>query len=184
MKLEISSQHYITEGSQRLLYKHPENQDLCIKIPKEDSNQRYVGREIKYTHKYQKKLKWLPAYHGTIETTLGKGYIFDLVTNYDGSVAQSVQSLGGQKSLEGLKEKVEELYQVYLNQGIVVSDMHSGNLVAKKITETEYELWIVDGIGNSDFLKVCDISKYFLKKKLIRKFGRLTQSLGLDLKFD
>jgi len=146
--MNIAPQDYITEGSQRLLYAHPENKNLCVKIPKEHSNQRYVKREIFYTLKYQNKINCIPSYHGTVETNLGKGYVFDLITNYDGSVSETLQ-----KSVHGA-------------------------------TKSKYDLYIVDGLGNSDFIKICDVSKIFLKKKLIRKFTRLTHSLNLKITFN
>lgn len=186
--MKITPKHYITEGCQRLLYHHPENKDLCIKIPKENSNQRYVQREISYTFKYKDKINCIPLYHGTVETHLGKGYVFDLITDYDGAISQTLQtvrdkSIKSKDDLNELEKKIQHLYKLFFEQHIIVSDLHPGNILVKKISASDYELWIVDGLGNSDFIKICDISKIFLKKKLIRKFTRLTHTLKLNISF-
>ncbi len=188
MIMNITQQDYITQGSQRVLYAHPQNKDWCLKIPKEDSNQRFVKREISYTNKYKDKINCIPLYHGTVETNLGTGYIFDLVTNHDGSTADNLQKVTdeGMESKEDsnkLEQKIQQLYALLLEQHIIVSDLHPGNILVRKTSASDYDLWIVDGLGNSDFIKICDVSKIFLKKKLIRKFFRLTQALNLNTSF-
>ena len=186
--MNINRQDHIAEGSQRLLYIHPQNENLCVKIPKEDSNQHYVKREIRYTLKYKNKINCIPHYHGTVDTNLGTGYIFDLVTDFDGSISKTLETLMTEdiktkEDLDKLKSKINQLYSLFLEQHINVSDLHSGNILARKTSSSNYDLWIVDGLGNSDFIKICDISKTFLKQKLIRKFTRLTNNLKLDMNF-
>jgi len=182
--IHLNQTGYITEGSQRLIYAHPDHSELCIKVPKTESNQRYVSREIKYTQKYQNKIKSIPAYHGIIQTNLGQGYVFDLVKNYDGSISQTLREYaeqGGDRDI--IKQKIEALYDLFLIKHIIVSDLHAGNILVKHISETEFELWLVDGIGNSDFVKICDWFMFFHKKKLIRKFTRFSRGLGLEMTF-
>lgn len=184
-KIKLHQRGYITEGSQRLIYTHPDNPELCIKIPKEESNQRYVSREIKYTKKYQDKVSCIPAFHGTIHTDLGMGYVFDLVKNYDGSVSQTLRDYAdGGADMTIIRQKIEQLYALFLEKHIIVSDLHAGNILVRHTTNSDYELWIVDGLGNSDFIKICDISYFFHKKKLMRKFTRFARGIGLDMVFE
>ena len=184
LKIKLNQRGYITEGSQRLLYRHPENPELCIKIPKAESNGRYISREIKYTKKYQNKINNIPSFHGEIHTDLGTGYIFDLVKNHDGSVAQTLRDyVDGGADIAIIRQKIEQLYALLLEKHIIVSDLHAGNILVRHITDSDYDLWIVDGLGNSDFIKICDISTFFHRKKLIRKFTRFARGIGLDMVF-
>jgi hypothetical protein len=62
---------------------------------------------------------------------------------------------------------------------VLVSDLHPGNLLLQKLSANDYQLVMIDGFGNSDFIKICDYSRFFLKKKLIRKFKRMLLQIGL-----
>ncbi len=182
--MNISKKNYIAEGSQRLVYQHPDNPNLCIKISKTDSNEHYIKREIKYTNKYTSRFKFLPLYHGSINTNLGVGHVFDLVCNSDGAVSSTLLKEKHLFSSDQLAEKLRTLYELLLSNDIVLSDIHLENILVKKIDGSDEELWLVDGVGNSDFIKICDFSHFFLKKKLIRKFTRLSNALNLKISFN
>ena len=78
-----------------------------------------------------------------------------------------------------LTEKISDLYRLFLESRVLVSDFHPGNLLMQMPSVDDYQLVMIDGYGNSDFIKICDYSRFFLKKKLMRKFTRMLAQLGL-----
>ena len=177
--MNISEEYYFSEGKHRSIYVHPDNESLCIKIPKVRLTKRSIKREIKYLKKYQKRAShFLSMFHSTVETNRGKGYVFQLIRDENGAISMPLSEC---KNLVGLKEKIHALYWECINKNVIVSDLHTKNIVVQKNQDSSYQLWIIDGAGNSDYIKICDIFKYFAKKKTTRKFSRLSKNLGLTL---
>lgn len=174
----------IERGSERSCYQHPEDPKRCIKITYSHSNrtQARIKRELKYVKRYKQSpvpLQIIPDYFGTVNTNLGIGHQFELILDYDGRISAKLSDhIKANGTTNYIHEKIISIYHAFLASNAVVSDLHPGNLLLQK-NYNDYELIMVDGFGNSDFLKVCDYSKFFTKKKLMRKFTRLL--LNLDL---
>ena len=180
--MHIPDKYYLAEGKHRKVYIHPDNPDLCIKISKDQprNRSRATKRELTYLNTYKERVTCFSFFHGVVESNLGQGYIFDLIRNEDGNISRQLSELTG---LAGLEKKLTSLYQLFLNNGIIVGDLNAGSIVAREKKDGDYDLIIIDGTGNSDFIKICDYSKYFLRKKLIRKFNKLYRLLELPTSF-
>ena len=50
--LILNKDHYIGEGEIRLCYYHPDDMNLCVKIPRETTTRNYTLKEIKYFKKF------------------------------------------------------------------------------------------------------------------------------------
>ncbi|PHO16786.1 hypothetical protein CPU12_13860, partial [Malaciobacter molluscorum LMG 25693] len=75
----------IGKGTNRLCFIHPQDENKCIKITYSNDFSESL-KEIKYYKFLQKKnisWKFLVKYYGSVETSLGKGEIFDLVRDYN-----------------------------------------------------------------------------------------------------
>ena len=177
--LELSEKYFISKGKHRKVYLHPTDSEKCIKIPRAGLKKRSRDREIKYLLKYSKwSSNYLSMYLGNVITNLGSGDLFHLIRNSDGSISKPLSEL---EKLEGIEEKIYDLYLECMKHRVVISDLNEGNIVAQMFGDSAYKLWIIDGVGNSDYIKVCDFSKYLLCKKMNRKFSRLARSLGFQL---
>lgn len=182
--IEIEHTHLIGKGSERNCYQHPENRNICIKIPYHYTARTKArnAREVAYAIRYKSKNPKLgiPKYLGEIETNCGKGFQFELIRNHDGAVSKQLSDyLKNNPPDEKLHQKIISLYMTFIKSNALVSDLHPGNLVMQKQSAQEYEIIMIDGFGNSDFIKICDYSRYFMKKKLIRKFKRMLVNIGL-----
>ena len=51
------------------------------------------------------------------------------------------------------------------------------NILCKKMVSGKFQLYVVDNIGNSVFIPVCNVSRYFTKKKVSRKWKRFEDEL-------
>ncbi len=180
--LKITRENYLGEGEQKEVYIHPEKPELCVKFPKRDKKRKAKGlnREIRYTKQYQDELPFLARYVGFTETDRGRGYLFEVVRNDDGSISKTLSSVRSELDQGDLSDKVEEMYRSLLSARAVVSDLHASNILVQKHEGDSYDLMLIDGFGNSDFIKICDYSQHFLKKKLIRKFTQLCKELQIS----
>ncbi len=51
------------------------------------------------------------------------------------------------------------------------------NIVFRKLDDAEGELVLIDSVGNSDLLPLCDYSAFFARRKILRKWRRFEASL-------
>ena len=87
--IHLSAQTPLGTGRHRKCYAHPADTQRCIKIVyhRGDGGDKEIRRELKYYAHLSRRLKdWsgLPRYHGTVETDCGTGYVYDVITDFDG----------------------------------------------------------------------------------------------------
>jgi len=180
--IKLSENDIIGKGGERTVYLHPIEKKYCIKIPNEQNSRSQIAmlREIKYLNRHQNYLKHLSKYQYTTSTNLGKGFVFDLVRDYNGSISKTLQfymEKGKVKILEHLNEKISIIYDDLLERKAVVHDLMPRNMLVQWHSNINYNLILVDGFGNSDFIKICDHSHLFAYAKLNRHFSRLDRML-------
>lgn len=176
--LILQEKHFIGKGRERTVYMHPQNKKYCIKIANEQysRSQRVMLREIKYLIRHQDFLKHLSRYHHEVVTNFGRGFVFDLIRDYDGHISKTLEFYIKQSNLRKinhLEVKIDEIFQDLLERKAVVHDLKPHNILIQWSSNNNYKLIIVDGFGNSDFIKICDYSRRFALAKLVRKFNRL-----------
>ena len=183
--IEISEDLYIGEGNQKKVYHHPHDEHLCIKIAKPGKPRRLVGlkREIRYTAKYQDNLPFLAKYIQEQDTNMGTGYVFELIKNDNGKVSTPLGLYIKNKTVSELDKKVAHIYRLLIQHRAPISDTNPNNFLIQDSQNNSQSLHLVDGFGNSDFIKICDFSKHFLKKKLDRKFSSLCKRLKISSDF-
>jgi len=71
------------------------------------------------------------------------------------------------------------MYHQARERKAVINDLSLSNIYIRKKT-TGFDLVLIDGFGNSNFIKLADYSKSFLTKKLNRKFTKLCKKLEID----
>jgi len=180
--IEIRNRDYIGEGEIRTCYLHPENLDLCIKIPKKHIEREYTVKEIVYMLKLGKRDKskfkypFYSNYHGEVKTNLGKGQVFDLVRDETtGEISKTLEYYLLNES--NLKDAVLEdalllLKQQMIDNKVFTRDLRARNLCCKLLKNNSVRLVVVDGIGHRDFIPLADWFHYFSKKKVQRSFKR------------
>ncbi len=183
--IEISENDIIGKGRERTVYLHPNDKNFCIKIANEQSSRNKMAmlREIKYLKRHQDHLSFLSKYHYKTTTNLGEGFVFDLIRDYNGFISKTLSFYlenSQLKMLKHLKEQVNQIFEDLLERKAVVHDLRPNNILVQWYSNNNYKLIIVDGFGNSDFIKICDYSHKFASGKLNRKFDRLNKILGMD----
>jgi len=182
-EIQLNESFVIGRGRVRTVYQHPDYQSRCIKITYNFSKKRPVRREILYLifyHHYHKPFTHLSAFHGMCKTNYGKGAVFDLIRNHDGSLSRMLSDHITDPNLPQLSPTqtvllLDDLYDHLIEHSIIVCDPAADNL-AVQFTEPEYvKLVIVDGIGNPHFIKIADFSKKYATKTIHKKWQKYVE---------
>ncbi|MCA0153532.1 YrbL family protein [Winogradskyella vincentii] len=180
--LQLEKKHYIGEGEIRFCYEHPENLNLCIKIPRPETTREYTNKELLYfkklsrrnTSKYQ--YPFYSDFHGEVDTNLGLGQVFDLVRDETtGDISKTLEYYllkSNEIADERLKSALDDLRQHMIKYKVFTRDLRARNICCKLNKDDSVELIIIDGIGHRDFFPFADRFHYFSKKKVDRTFTK------------
>lgn len=167
MEIELKDEFFLSKGSERSVYVHPKDENKVIKIlynQKSKNNQNEIEyKYYKYLENKKVSFEHITKCYGWINTNLGKGLIFDKVE------ATQLTYFIKNKLLdeEDLKLLLEDL-KLYLEKNqILFTDVATLNVMCKKISENNYKLIIIDGLGpKRDGFK----SFLYLKFNLYKKY--------------
>lgn len=181
--LYLDEAAYIGKGSERYCYRHPDCRELCIKISyREDRGNKQNRKEYHYYKKLEKRVaQWshIPKCHGWVETNLGDGLVFDLVQSESGAPCESIKELLEKKRLthSDLSAPLEELHRYLLKYRILISDLNPKNVLCGFPDRENPRLYLIDGIGNSDFIKAADKVPFLARAKINRHWTRFIAKL-------
>jgi len=180
----------VGKGLHRECYVHPENENLCVKVvvAQRASAAKEEAREQAYCRLLEKRgISWtvLPRFHGTVETNLGTGAVFDLIRDFDGSVSRTLEHyLSSQEQTEriqpGLAVALRHLRETLLRERIVTMTIKPKNIVYKRVTEHDGALIVIDNIGNSDVLPWATYIGFLGVRKIRRKWNRFESRLPVE----
>lgn len=177
--LALDDSLLIGKGGVRSVYRHPCDDDKCVKILFNRAKQRAVRREERYLARYWKEGKpfdHLSRYFGACATTLGAGGIFQLVRDHDGAISRPLSSyLAGQPFFghlpaERIATLLRQLRSHLLTHRIIVSDPAPGNIVVNFPSPEAPRLVLIDGIGNPHFIKLADYWGQAAEKIIAKKW--------------
>ncbi len=175
-------------GFHRSCYRHPEDSRLCIKVLDGD-HQKEADREIAYYRQLERRgVTWemLARYHGSIETNLGLGQVFDFITDPNGETAKTLEYYMKSQELSdnldsGDKEKLilslQKLKCYLLDNKIITTEIKPRNIVCQRFNGQEFRAVIVDDIGNTEFVPFSSYIGFLGKAKINRKWERFERLL-------
>jgi hypothetical protein len=174
--LEINSEP-IGVGQERICYRHPEDAGKVVKIQKGESDKQ-TRRELElYENLSRRKMsnfEHIPRYYGMTQTNLGKGFVVDLIADFDGAVSKSLwwHFEQGYPIAEFLPY-LDELRQYLLDNLVVFSvDMGRYNILFQKTSPQQARLVVIDGFGNHTAINWLDNIAYFARHKINRRWRR------------
>ncbi len=175
----------IGKGTNRLCFVHPEDENKCIKITHSNDYSEAI-KEIKY-YKFlqQRAISWnlLAKYYGSVETSLGKGEVFDLIRDYNGEVSKTLsfylQKDEKTKSILNPLKLLKELKEYTLSENIIVKDLNTKNMLYQKVDEKNARLVLIDGVVNNDFFTIFKTYIFFHSKKRYKGYGKDLRTLYL-----
>ena len=182
--IDIDSSHFVGKGLHRVCYVHPRNKNYCIKVVVSGNYKEFQREQKYYRFLESRNISWemLSKFYGVIETNLGQGAVFDLIRDYDGCISRTLEyylttAEKTESHYPGLSRAICILKNYLCQQEIITMTLKAKNILFKKMDDKEGRLIIVDNIGNSDLIPICNYSAYFSRKKILRKWARFESSL-------
>lgn len=189
LMINIDESYLVGKGHHRKVYRHPENDKLCIKVVFDGNHEssEIESEKSYYRHLQKRGISWemLPVYHGDVTTNLGQGTVFDLVTDTNNEVSKTLVYYFS--SSERINAHFDELIialnlfkQYLLEQRIITKGLAPRNIVCQLIDSTAFKLHIVDNIGNSEFIPISNYIAFRAHKKINKKWIRFKQKLLIE----
>ena len=185
--LKLESSALLGKGLRRECYFHPEDENKCIKIVVAGDHKETLREQSYYRLLEKRNIAWkmLARFYGNVETNLGEGAVFQLIRDYNGEVSKTLVHYFSAKNetdrnYQYLYQELLVLKQYLLKWKIVTISLKPQNIVYKKTNESEGFLVIIDNVGNSDFIPICNYIDWMATRKINRKWQRLEDLLAND----
>lgn len=182
--LNLSPDLLIARGYHRECYQHPEDKDRCVKIVVHGGTEE-TRREQAYYRLLEKRLgdwRGIARFHGNVDSNLGSGAVFDLIRDEDNSVSRTVsQYLENPELLplhrEGIIRALVEFRNYQLKNNIQTMSLKPWNFVYQLNHDTRGKIYLIDSLGNADFIPICSFSEFFGQRKIRRKWLKFIRLL-------
>lgn len=182
--LHLDASTYVGRGLHRECHRHPGDPRLCVKVDIGQDPHDSRREQRYYRHLERRGISWdaVPRWHGTVPTNLGPGSCFELIQDAPGVVARTLQHYLESSEASGLhcralRQGLQALRQTMLRDGIVTLALRPKNVVCQRRGPEEFRLYVVDSIGNTDFIPIANYSGLFARLKVARKWKRFEHSL-------
>lgn len=169
---------YLAEGKYQQVYRHPTNEALCVKVPR---NGRDLDQSTIRDIQAWKQLKWngcdfdrIPYYHGQVKTNRGSGAVWQLLSNTDGSPAITLLAAMGHQLVDPVhcRQRLLEYGNWAIEHRVIGCDLHARNLVCQFDAFGDFKIAIVDGWENSERIPISNWSRLLGRMKTRRRWLR------------
>ena len=173
----------IGQGQERICYVHPDDPTKLVKVLKREDD-RQTRRELALYRRLQRKktdYSRLPRLHGLVQTNLGRGFIVDLIRDYDGSISKQLYWYFERGiPVSEFFVYLEELKQYLLENQIVISvDLGRTNILFQKLSPDQAQLVIIDGLGNHSYINWFDGLRAVTDSKINRRWERVLKKMQM-----
>ena len=191
----VDEVHFIGKGSHKKCYVNPDNQKQCIKVPYTKLGEKDLKRELDYIKVMRRKNKdytVLPYYYGSVETNLGIGHVYELITDFDGSQSKTLEDYCKddqllEENLDLLVALLKNLKQTLLDNEIITMGIWPENIIVQYggANSSDYRLRVINDMGSANLIPLEYYFSFFAKKKInkrwIRFIGTLRQFYGTQM---
>lgn len=192
----------VATGHMRLVFRHPENADLLIKVIRPDvidarwgsgaswyKRRRRYGQYSSFIRELQEfvaawaahgeSLHFVQRIVGFAETDLGLGLVLHAVRGRDGSYARPLVDMivAGGYTPE-VEAALERAIRQLLECEVVISDPHAGNFVYAHTAEHGDHFVLIDGLGNNNPLPFKFISRWINRRSKQGRFDKLRRYIA------
>ncbi len=206
--ISLNKNYFVTNGGRCLVYRHPENENLLIKVvnPKFRERNTYKVRLVKqvptidryrlskcYIRELVESVRLRFSNHyipqnciqhvvGLVDTNFGFGLVVRAERDKEGKYATTLKTLIQTNQFnEHAQQKLENFYQSLADCDVAVSDCSPPNVVyAYDDIEGEH-FALIDGIGEKTLIPILRMSAYLRKKSRLRQIEKLKQRVASDL---
>jgi len=196
-----------TEGGHRAIYIHPHDPSKCIKIlldhstsEKKKASAPFFKKHFRRLEKFDENLEELsilthienvapeiiglhiPKCYGFEETDRGRGLVTDVYRDFDNKISINLRDyILSHKTEGGLTQAIEEFQTNIFKYKILSRALLLHNIVVKRLTEESCQLFLIDGIGSSEFIPISSYLPVARDSKIKRKIELMNKHIGYTL---
>ncbi|MDX1486387.1 MAG: YrbL family protein [Alphaproteobacteria bacterium] len=205
--LDLEQAAWLGRGWKRDCLVHPEDPNLCIKVPAADPHESSswrdrltVWRHGEKSGEHHNRREWqayethgeilapfIPRYHGLIETSRGTALVIDTVRNRDGSPAVQLTEwlkTGTPERGRALLARFEALFDVLLRHDIWLMDLNLRNFLIETCADGSERPLLVDLkrlADNKEILQLSGWSVALKRRKLKRRIATFKEKFRTRL---
>lgn len=175
--IKLNDQFFIGQGKNRVCYKHPHKDKVCIKITLPNAHRDYDENEKEYS--YIKKLlknKDIPLPIAKpldwVETNFGRGLEYELIQDYDGKTSQTMDYVLNNNllSVDEIIVEMERLKESFCRALLSPIEVSMVNILFQRTSATTYRLVFIDGYGLKNFHPIMYLSKALRRWQIRKRF--------------
>ncbi len=184
-KIIITDDLYLGMGRHKTVYAHPTDPHLCIKILHTTPDPDF-DREIRYRKALGKRaddMTLLTGYFGEVDTSKGKGYLFERVVDFDGKSSKTLlklfdEALVDKTRLPDVRKILMDFKRTYFAEKILLAGIDADNYLVQRISPTENRVRIIDNVGTSALIPLAYHFDMFAKKRVVKYWRKFVADLS------
>ncbi|MBD3878841.1 MAG: hypothetical protein SR1Q5_04045 [Quinella sp. 1Q5] len=177
--INLTDDLFLGDGNHKTVYAHPTDKTLCVKLLRTPDDPDFV-KEMRYRKALGKRadsMTLLTKYFGEVETSKGKGYLFERVLDYDGKISQTMlnvfdDTVRDKKLLPTTEKLLLDFKRVYFDEKFLLAGVDPDNYLVQRISPNERRVRIIDNIGTSAFIPLAYYFDSFAAKRA-RKYWQM-----------
>lgn len=151
--LSLGDREPFAIGGYRHCYVHPDDPDLCIKVPaRVDDRRCHAAQRMDLEDQRLLRAYWpktvfdrIPSIQGTVETDQGMGIVMHLCRDADGSLSRPLAGLIREHGLTAFIPAIDDWKRWLRRQRLITRDTGPYNIVAVRLAASEWRLVIAEG---------------------------------------
>ena len=175
----LREEDFVGKGNERACYVHPNDNTKAVKCSYEQNAGRSKQTTLEVStykmllKKNHKDWKHLPEYFGTIDTNKGEAFIVEIVRDFDGEVSKSFEYYIKKNGVDIYSKELDIYKKYFLKYGIIFNyGMMPKNILLRKNSETDFDLVLIDGLGDVSHFTILNSLKYFYTRKINRRWDK------------
>lgn len=202
MQLELKHLQPLAKGNARLVFEHPGDPALLVKVMRPDLVAARYGEGAAWFRSLGRRydpyvlflreireyvaacaahghaLPYAQKVHGLVETDLGLGIVIGAVRGPDGALAPTVAKLIAIGNFdETARRALDVTLNAILESDIVLADLHERNLVYQQ-QDGSSRFVIIDGLGSSNLLPFKSWSRTLNRRSKLKRIARLRNRIA------
>ncbi len=195
------------QGGHRAIYFHPENSQQCIKVllpastPENKKAKAPWWKKVRNIESFDDNVEehqvlkhienWapdiigqhIPRCYGFVDTTKGSGLITDVYRDFDGNISPNLLNFLQQHGAQyGVLEAIQQFQEAVYKHQILSRALLLHNIVVQRLDKDNCRLFLIDGIGNPEFIPISNVFVVTRKLKIKRKIKKMKTQVGMVLR--
>ena len=178
---------FLGDGNHKIVYAHPTDKNLCVKILRTPDDPDFA-KEMRYRKALGSRadsMTLLTKFFGEVETSKGKGYLFERVLDFDGKISQTMlnvldDTVADEKNLPATEKLLLDFKKTYFDEKFLLAGVDPDNYLVQKTSETARRVRIIDNIGIATFIPLPYYFDYFALKRGKKYWARFVDLMRSD----